>query len=221
MKAIIASLIVLACLVAFALWRSMGSGAPPARALPRNEPAPAPKQHTQGRVPRTPAIQDEPASSSGVQPYMQGQLPGTRATSPALVLREESIAIEGLRACALFTGRYPESLAAIDGHLSKIIRQLGENPAAEVQSTGLDAGPARTRGERIVSICRLMSFYTFLCGDRREPVYYGKVVKPGEADRILLRWRFTLNDYRVIYGDLHTETVSADWLAHLEATLPR
>jgi hypothetical protein len=47
------------------------------------------------------------------------------------------------------------------------------------------------------------------------------LVKPGEAGRVLLRWQLAPNEYRVIFGDLHTETVTPSRLAQLEAMLPR
>ena len=121
----------------------------------------------------------------------------------------------------MFTGHYPPSLAAIDGDLREVIQQMRENPTPRAQNTGLDAGPARTRDEKIVCICRLMSFYIFLRGESRESAYYGKVVKPAEAQRVLLRWRLAPNEYRVIYGDLRVETVTPSRLAQLEATLPK
>jgi hypothetical protein len=221
-KTALVALVVFACLAAFVLWRSLGSGAPPAQALAQNERAPTSPRYRQNRSPRTPARRDQaPTSRPEVEQPTQDQLFQTALVSPALVLREEATAIEGLRECALCTGRYPESLAASDGHLTDVVRQLRENPPTPAQDTGLDPGPARTRDEKIVCVCRLMSFYTFLRGKNREPAYYGQVVKPGEAERILLRWRLGANEYRVIYGDLHVETVPAEQLARLEAALPR
>ena len=44
---------------------------------------------------------------------------------------------------------------------------------------------------------------------------------PKAADKVLLRWKVSDNEYRVIYGDLHVETVAADKLAELEAALPK
>ena len=41
------------------------------------------------------------------------------------------------------------------------------------------------------------------------------------AELPLMRWRVSDDEYRVIFGDLHVETVSADTLATLEAALPK
>jgi hypothetical protein len=68
---------------------------------------------------------------------------------------------------------------------------------------------------------RLVSSYGDLRTRKQEPAYYGQVVKPGEAERVLLRWQWMPNAYQVIFGDLHAEATTADRLAQLEATLPK
>jgi hypothetical protein len=67
----------------------------------------------------------------------------------------------------------------------------------------------------------LLMFYMNLVQQNLDPVYYGKVVKPGDAAQVLLRWKTGENQYRVIFGDLHAETVNADTLAKLEAAIPK
>jgi hypothetical protein len=44
---------------------------------------------------------------------------------------------------------------------------------------------------------------------------------PKAADKVLLRWKVSDNEYRVIYGDLHAGTVTPEKLAELEAGLPK
>ena len=44
---------------------------------------------------------------------------------------------------------------------------------------------------------------------------------PKDADKVLLRWKVSDKEYRVIFGDLHTQTVTAEKLAELEKTLPK
>lgn len=63
--------------------------------------------------------------------------------------------------------------------------------------------------------------YATLVADGKDPAYYGDVVKPGDADLVLVRWREAENQYRVIFGNLHAETVDAATLAELEAALPK
>jgi hypothetical protein len=67
----------------------------------------------------------------------------------------------------------------------------------------------------------LGGFYQTLVQQKKDPAYYGKVVKPGDAAQVLLRWKTGDNEYRVIFGDLHAETVDAEALAKLEAALPK
>ena len=44
---------------------------------------------------------------------------------------------------------------------------------------------------------------------------------PKDADRVLLRWKLSDKEYRVIFGDLHAETVSPERLAELEKALTK
>ncbi len=46
-------------------------------------------------------------------------------------------------------------------------------------------------------------------------------MQPGDVAAVLLRWKTGENEYRVLFGDLHAETVDADTLAKLEAALPK
>jgi len=60
-----------------------------------------------------------------------------------------------------------------------------------------------------------------LIDDRKDPAYYGRTVTPRDADKVLLRWKLSDKEYRVIFGDLHAETVSPERLADLEKSLPK
>jgi len=64
-------------------------------------------------------------------------------------------------------------------------------------------------------------FYGLLQWDKKDPAYYGKTVTPKDADKVLMRWKVSDNEYRVIYGDLHAETVTLEKLAELEKLLPK
>jgi hypothetical protein len=67
----------------------------------------------------------------------------------------------------------------------------------------------------------LRRFYGLLQWDNKDPAYYGKTVTPKDADKVLMRWKVSDSEYRVIYGDLHAETVTPEKLAELEAALPK
>jgi hypothetical protein len=75
--------------------------------------------------------------------------------------------------------------------------------------------------EKMRPVQMLGTFYARLAREQRDPAYYGKIVKPGDAAQVLLRWKTGENEYRVIFGDLHALTVDPDTLAKLEAALPK
>jgi len=51
-----------------------------------------------------------------------------------------------------------------------------------------------------------------------DAAYYGKTVGPTDKDKVLLRWKLDDGRYEVIFGDLRSETVTADRLRKLEGT---
>lgn len=53
-------------------------------------------------------------------------------------------------------------------------------------------------------------FYRTLVEDKKEPVYYGESVGPDDADKVLLKWKVSDDQYRVIFGDLTAEDVTAE-----------
>ena len=67
----------------------------------------------------------------------------------------------------------------------------------------------------------LVMFYTTLVQEKKEPAYYGESVTPADTDKVLLRWKTSDSEYRVIFGDLRAETVTPEKLAELEAALPK
>jgi hypothetical protein len=50
----------------------------------------------------------------------------------------------------------------------------------------------------------------------KEAVYHGKTIGPNDKDKVLFRWKLDSGQYRVILGDLRTETVSGEQLKELE-----
>jgi acyl-CoA-binding protein len=66
-------------------------------------------------------------------------------------------------------------------------------------------------------------FYMTLVQEKKEPAYYGDIVGPNDADadKVLLRWKLSDTEYRVIYGNLAAETVSVEKLAELESKIPK
>jgi outer membrane lipoprotein-sorting protein len=133
----------------------------------------------------------------------------------------EEAAIEGLALFAEFAGKYPQSLNLIT--LVQDICKLrdGQSPAAEQFRQKLEQAESeeqRTaeRREMMQPIQSLGMFYMMLVQDEKEPSYYGESVGPDNANAVLLRWKVSDDQYRVVYGDLTTENVSAERLAELE-----
>ena len=75
--------------------------------------------------------------------------------------------------------------------------------------------------ENLKRILVVGTFHSMLASESKDPAYYGEVVTPDDADQVLMRWKVSDTEYRVIFGNLHAETVTADVLAELEKTLPK
>lgn len=63
-----------------------------------------------------------------------------------------------------------------------------------------------------------MAYATFV-QDQKDPAYHGTVVTPQDTNLPLVRWKVSDTEYRVIFGDLHAETVDIQTLVDLEALL--
>ena len=101
-------------------------------------------------------------------------------------------------------------------------KALQEQKAANKEARDIDKQIEENTQEMMNEIMPIMSagtFHMLLVQEKRDPVYYGENVMPGEADLILLRWRLDDGSYSVIYGDLRTETVTAERLAELESAI--
>jgi hypothetical protein len=73
----------------------------------------------------------------------------------------------------------------------------------------------------LMPIRGLDKFYMTLQWYKKDRAYYGKLVTPKDADKVLMRWKVSDKEYRVIFGDLHTQTVTAEALAKLEKNLSK
>jgi len=60
------------------------------------------------------------------------------------------------------------------------------------------------------------SFYNKLVLDGNDPNYYGKDVTARDPNAVLMTWKISDDTYRVIYGDLSVENVSAEQLKKME-----
>ena len=130
----------------------------------------------------------------------------------------EETAIKGLRAFADIIGTYPADLdekTPIEEY-----KLFTGNDKSEWESL-----PDNEKKKRVndiqMPILGLGEFYEKLVKDKKDPAYYGERVGPDDIDKMLLRWMLDDGQYRVIFGDLHAETVTADVMIELETALPK
>ena len=165
---------------------------------------------------------DVPVKASEFEPVIPEGFTGTVIKFPAHITEET--AIQGLRLLADLLGRYPELWNLRDETLLQAV-QKSETPAArrlQEEIKGLTPDEiTNSLADFLVPIRGAERFYILLHLDGKDPAYNGKTVTPKDADKVLLRWRASEKEYRVIYGDLRAETVSPEKLAELEKPLPK
>jgi anti-sigma-K factor RskA len=122
------------------------------------------------------------------------------------------MAVEGLRYFAELTdGKYPSELM-----MMTINEEMQEAIKARI-----DAGTYEKMSEedtlQLMGLNLAGTFFGGLAAEDKDPAYYGETVTAADAGKVLLRWRLDDGNYRVIYGDLRIEDVSASRLGELEA----
>ena len=170
---------------------------------------------------------DVPVSAAEFNPVIPADFtasPGDGMKMPAMT---EETAITGLKLCGELNGKYPDDLNLMT-LMQTATKSFQDSHAPDVSKPGEPKPAAATIEEqtkklmdKMMPIQSLGGFYMMLVQEKKEPAYYGKVVKPGDVAQVLLRWKTAENEYRVIFADLHAITVDADTLAKLEAALPK
>jgi hypothetical protein len=134
-------------------------------------------------------------------------------------LTNEENAIGGLKQCVELLGNYPERIyltylwTAFEKSETAAVLRLKE----ELKGlTGIERDNKKM--DSLKPMRFLIKFYIGL--SKMDSAYYGKTVTPKDTDKVLLRWKLSENEFRVIYGDLHGETVAAEKLAELEKAMP-
>ncbi len=128
---------------------------------------------------------------------------------------DEEKAILGLKAFAEVTqGSYPSNLdmpyVLIDG-ANAIRRQLGDDAWV-----GSRKEQAETLWRRVICCKSTCLFYDELLRQDKDAVYFGDTVTAKDSDAVLMRWKISDDQYRVIFGDLTTKDISTAQLAELE-----
>ena len=126
----------------------------------------------------------------------------------------EEKAIQGLRAFAEITyGKYPSSLSIVTAmtEAGKALKESGRDPNDEEEVNRMMSN--------MMSIPTTCAFYVELVTENKDAAYYGDKVTAEDADSVLMRWKVSESQYRVIFGDLSALDVTAEELAELEKPL--
>jgi hypothetical protein len=121
---------------------------------------------------------------------------------------DEDSAIEGLRNYIdINDGRYPSSLT-----YTTAIAEATDRISLRRRNGSFK----KDEFEDLMKIQHTCAFFAELEKEDRDPAWYGEDVGPRDYDRVLLRWRLDDGRYRVVYGDLRSETVNTERLEELE-----
>jgi len=134
----------------------------------------------------------------------------TDATPEPLALEEQVRRItEAFRIYAEASGgHYPEEIVISFDAVKDLCKMLG-----------VDNYPIKPKNDNERKARRAWEgFDEFdnIKGRKPDYAYYGKTVGPNDKDKVLLRWKLDDGKYQVIFGDLHSETVTAARLRGLE-----
>ncbi|MGD8413129.1 MAG: zf-HC2 domain-containing protein [Candidatus Latescibacterota bacterium] len=122
--------------------------------------------------------------------------------------KDQKSAVDGLRTYARLTGgSYPSVLS-----YATAVYEVEE--AMNDRDTGSES--VQDYFDELAKVGNACAFYGELLEDNADPKYYGDRIGSRDYDKVLMRWRLEDGKYRVIYGDLRTEDVSAGRLAELE-----
>ncbi|MEA3225294.1 MAG: hypothetical protein U9Q07_05030, partial [Planctomycetota bacterium] len=131
----------------------------------------------------------------------------------------EEAAIKGLSLFADLAGTYPTDLnkKRLDREAVRLL-QFPLDPEAWKALTEQERNELTAKA---ATITVLGVFYRTLVEENKEPAYFGESVRSGDTEKVLLRWKLGDGRYRIIFGDLHADTVTADVMIELETALPK
>jgi hypothetical protein len=167
---------------------------------------------------------DVPVDAADFEPVIPDGYASWVVKYPAHITEET--AIQGLKLLVELLGKYLENITDVDDTVLWLVKEKEiETPAAmrlKEEIKGLTDEEINNKlVDFLMPIRGLRRFYAFLQYNTKDRAYYGKTVTPKDTDKVLMRWKVSDSEYRVIYGDLHAETVTKEKLAELEAALPK
>ena len=123
-------------------------------------------------------------------------------------LEEGDQLVEGLRYFAQINdGKYPAKLSIRDvvGEIGTIYRAKSGDSSFQIDDA------------KVSTLKYGAQYFDTLESEGKEPVYSGATVTAADTNKVLLRWKLDDGRYRVIFGNLRIDDVSAERLAELEA----
>jgi outer membrane lipoprotein-sorting protein len=168
---------------------------------------------------------DIPVTADDFKPVIPDDFEPMATVMQMPKISEEGV-IEGLKLFAELSGSYPKKLSIMD--LVQEIAALANSQGLrdrvkklkeEMTEAGeLDKDEFMMKSMQITQPLQSLGlFYMTLAQNKKDPAYYGESVGPDDADAVLLRWKVSDDQYRVIYGDLTAQNVSTEQLAQLES----
>ncbi len=138
--------------------------------------------------------------------------------------QDEGSAVKGLRLFAeIADGNYPTTMGImkIMAESEKVMKNSFDIKAMKADPNSESSQEMMQKFmEKTMTIHGAAMFYAELVKQGKEPAYYGDTVTAEDTDAVLMRWKISDDEYRVIFGDLTTENVTAEQLAELESQLP-
>jgi outer membrane lipoprotein-sorting protein len=175
---------------------------------------------------------DIPVNASEFEPVIPDDFTAFATDGIKMPGMSEQAAIEGLKLFAEMAGRYPEKITLVElgqeiaalsqdmdnmkfltDKLEKLREELSQTEMTEEE---IRSAVMKKSFEIMQPIASPGWFHTMLVTDKKEPAYYGQTVTPDDTDAVLMRWKISDNEYRVIFGDLSVGNVTAEELANLE-----
>jgi hypothetical protein len=144
----------------------------------------------------------------------------------------EETTIQGLKLFAEMSGRYPDdlSITTVSGKLGELtVKELMKDAngaplsKAEAAKRLQDKEAMKKLTDKMMPMNMPMAFYAKLVQENKDPAYYGKIVtpQPQDAGQVLMRWKVSDDEYRVIFGSLNVQTVKRDTLIAMEKSLAK
>ncbi|MCJ7778813.1 MAG: hypothetical protein MUP16_10930, partial [Sedimentisphaerales bacterium] len=168
-----------------------------------------------------------PVAASDFEPTIPEDYTPLSSEAIRMPSMTEEAAIEGLKFFVELSGQYPKKLDMLN--LAMEFAELKKGEASKDAGRESKGEPNQVELEKVIKetmetmrpIQSLSMFYMSLVQGKKEPVYYGESVGPNDADKVLLRWKVSEGQYRVVFGDLTTVDITAEKLAEIEEFQPK